>query len=697
VLRVVAVDHRAAAGGVSERAPLRATYRLQLGTDLDFARAAELVPYVADLGCSHLYLSPSFQAREGSTHGYDVIDPGRVSDALGGESGLRALADVCHEHGMGIILDVVPNHMATDDGNRFWADPELREQFFDVDPVSGRWRRFFDIDELAGVRMEDPEVFHAVSDLALRLVREGVIDGLRVDHPDGLANPREYLDRLREGGAEHVWVEKILDPGECLRSDWVVEGTVGYEFANDVAALFVDPAAEEPLTELYESLVDDPRPFGEVAEEAKREQARTSFRPEVERLARLWPDAPDLAEAVSALPIYRTYVEPELGHVDAADREALANQPDAIRAVLTLDDAGSAPSEFVTRFQQTTPAVMAKGVEDTAFYRYTRLLALNEVGGDPSRFGITADQFHAANAARLPHNLLVSSTHDTKRTGDVRARLVALTWMADEWAGAVRSWFEVNEPLRTGARPPAPTPSEELLIYQTLVATWPIEPERLEAYLEKALREAKQSSNWIEPDEQHEAAVRKFAVGLIDHGPFRYGFDVIADRVAEIGARISLAQTLLKLTVPGLPDTYQGDELWKYALVDPDNRRPVDWAAHASALAALRDGAPPTSETAKLHLTTAALDLRRRRPESFATNNYTKIETSSDIIAFLRGDVLVATSIRDTSTGTTPWDLPPSATGTWHDVLSGETYDLPTSATLSGILGPTQLALLERV
>lgn len=678
------------------RAPFRATYRLQLGTDLDFAKAAELVPYIADLGCSHLYLSPSFQAREGSTHGYDVIDPGRVSDALGGESGLRALADVCHEHGMGIILDVVPNHMATDDANRFWADPELREQFFDVDEEAHppRWRRFFDIDELAGVRMEDPEVFHAVSDLALRLVSEGVIDGLRVDHPDGLANPREYLDRLREGGAEHVWVEKILDPGESLRADWAVEGTVGYEFANDVAAVFVDPAAEAPLTELYESLVDDPRPFEELADEAKLEQATTSFKPEVERLARLWPSAPDLSAAVSSLPIYRTYVEPALGTVAAADREALAGQPDALRAVLTLDDLTSAPSEFVTRFQQTTPAVMAKGVEDTAFYRYTRLLALNEVGGDPGRFGITAEQFHEANGARLPNNLLVSSTHDTKRTGDVRARLVALTWMADEWAGAVRSWFEVNEPLREGS---APTPSEELLIYQTLVATWPIEPERLEAYLEKAMREAKQTSNWISPDEEHEAAVKAFAVGLMDHGPFRYGFDVIVDRVAEIGSRISLAQTLLKLTVPGLPDTYQGDELWKYALVDPDNRRPVDWPAHASALAALRSGTPPTAETAKLHLTATALDLRRRRPESFANNNYIPIGTSSDIIAFLRGDVLVATSIRDTSTGTTPWTLPAEATGTWHDVLSGETYDLPSGATLSGILGPTQLALLERV
>ncbi|HEY4093885.1 MAG TPA: alpha-amylase family glycosyl hydrolase, partial [Baekduia sp.] len=520
---------------MSDRAPFRATYRLQLGTDLDFARARELVPYLADLGASHVYLSPSFQAREGSTHGYDVIDPGRVSDALGGEDGLRSLAAMAHEHGMGIILDVVPNHMAADAQNRYWADEELRAQFFDVDPVSGRHRRFFDIDELAGVRMEDPEVFTATHELALRLVADGIVDGLRIDHPDGLTDPLEYLERLSDGGVEHVWVEKILDPDERLRPDWPVEGTVGYEFANDVAALFVDPAAEAPLTELYASLTGDARPFSAYAAEAKLEQATTTFTPEVERLRRLWPAVPDLEEALASLPVYRTYVEPVTGFLEEDDRDALAQArthglPAAIeRAILLEDD--TVPAEFVQRFQQTTPPVMAKGVEDTAFYRYVRLLALNEVGGDPGRFGITVDTFHEANARRPVHNLLVSSTHDTKRSGDVRARLVALTAMADEWAGAVRSWFEVNAELRSvvttraGQHAPlrdaelaAPTPTEELLIYQTLVGAWPIEADRLEPYLEKAMREAKVSSNWIAPDLEHEAAVKAFAVGLLDHG-----------------------------------------------------------------------------------------------------------------------------------------------------------------------------------
>jgi (1->4)-alpha-D-glucan 1-alpha-D-glucosylmutase len=680
-----------------QRAPLRATYRLQLGTDLDFARAQELLPYIADLGCSHLYLSPSFQARLGSTHGYDVIDPGAISEDLGGEDGLRALADAARGHGMGIILDVVPNHMAADDGNRYWSDEELRAKFFDLDPESGRWRRFFDIDELAAVRIEDPEVFEVMSGLAIRLVAEGVVDGLRIDHPDGLKHPLEYLRRLRERGVRNVWVEKILDPGEDLRGDWPVSGTVGYEFANDVAALFVDARAEETLTELYVSLVDDPRPFGAIAAEAKLQQATTTFTPEVERLGRLWPEvADDLPEALSALPIYRTYVEPDAARVEPADREALRDVSARIRRALTLDDP-SVPEEFVWRFQQTTPPVMAKGVEDTAFYRYVRLLALNEVGGDPSRFGIGVDTFHAGNAKRLPDNLLVSSTHDTKRSGDVRARLCALTWMAEEWAGAVRSWFEVNAELRD-AKLGAPTPAEEYLIYQTLVGAWPIEADRLEQYLEKALREAKLSSNWIEPNEAHEKAVKAFAVALLDHGPFRYGFDVIASRVADLGARVALAQTVLKLTVPGLPDVYQGDELWAYSLVDPDNRRPVDWAARREALAALRDGAPPTGETAKLHLVAAALDLRRRRPEVFADGDYVPVPAGDDVVAFLRGDAaLVAVAIRDGATGSGGWELPSGAAGRWRDVLSGEEYELPDGATLGGVLGPTGRALLERV
>jgi (1->4)-alpha-D-glucan 1-alpha-D-glucosylmutase len=380
----------------------RATYRLQLGGSFGFEAARALVPYLASLGVSHLYLPPSFEAREGSTHGYDVVDPGRISSALGGESAFRALASDARAAGLRIVLDVVPNHMATDDANRYWADPSLRSKFFDIDPATGRHRRFFDIDHLAGVRQEDPDVFEATHALALSLVREGVVDGLRVDHPDGLADPAEYLGRLRDRGASRVWVEKILDPGERLR-DWPVCGTVGYEFLNDVAALFVEPGGEGQLTALWQELSGDPRAFGEVAHEAKLEQVRGTFSAEVSRLG--FEPRADLELALSSLPIYRTYIQPGAGDVSEADRVAIeeAGMSAELERMLLLE--AEAPDGFITRFQQTTPAVMAKGVEDTAFYRYARLLTLNDVGGDPSRFGISVSRFHEGNlerASRFP-------------------------------------------------------------------------------------------------------------------------------------------------------------------------------------------------------------------------------------------------------------------------------------------------------
>src|SRR5689334_19033405 len=376
------------------------------------------------------------RARQGSTHGYDVVDPRVVSSELGGEDALRALAAQASAAGLELIVDIVPNHMATSDENEFWRDPALRERFFDLDPVTGGHRRFFDVDELAGVRVEDPEVFDVTHATILRLVHSGIVDALRVDHVDGLADPAGYLHRLRDAGARHVWIEKILEPGERLR-DWPVEGTTGYDFLADVQALLVDPDAEGDLTELAGG-----PPFGSVAHAAKVEQARTTFAPEVERLHRLVSDrfsADELAEAVASLPVYRTYVEAQRGAVDDDDRRALASVPGPLRALLLLESDHPARAELVTRFQQTSGAVMAKGVEDTSFYRYVRLLALNEVGGDPGRFGISVDTFHAGNAERLPNNLLVSSTHDTKRSGDVRARLCALTAIPEEWAGAVRS------------------------------------------------------------------------------------------------------------------------------------------------------------------------------------------------------------------------------------------------------------------
>jgi (1->4)-alpha-D-glucan 1-alpha-D-glucosylmutase len=664
---------------------VRATYRLQLSPEFDFAAVADVVPYLRALGISHLYLSPSLQARSGSTHGYDVVDPTRVSAALGGEDGLRALRAA----GLAIVLDIVPNHMGVSDENRWWTDEGLRAKFFDWDPSDGWYRRFFDIDDLAAVRVEDPDVFAVTHRKVLELVRERVIDGLRVDHPDGLADPAGYLRRLADAGAEHVWVEKILHTGEALR-DWPVEGTVGYEFLNDVAALFVDPAGEAELTDLFAQITGETRAFDEVALEAEVQQATTTFAREVARLRSLL-DEGGIADALAALPIYRTYVEPWSGRVEPEDRGAVdeAGIDGRLADVLLLREPGH--DEFVTRFQQTSPPVTAKGVEDTAFYRYVRLLALCEVGGDPGRFGITVDAFHAANAIRaerFPRGLLVTQTHDTKRSGDVRARIGALAGMAREWREHVLRWREVNAGLREGGAPDA---NEEYLIYQTLVGAWPIGADRLTAYLEKALREAKRNTSWVEQDHDWEARVKRFAVALLDHRPFLDDFEPFAARVAEAGRRSALGQLLLKLTVPGVPDIYQGDELEALNLVDPDNRRPVDWGARRAALDALRGGAAPTAETAKLFLIWRALELRARRPGAFA-GAYEPLDAGPGVCAYRRGgEVLAAVLVRPEGTAVVR-----GVEGRWRDVLSGEERELGDAIAVAELVDDHGLALLER-
>jgi (1->4)-alpha-D-glucan 1-alpha-D-glucosylmutase len=661
-------------------ADLRATYRLQLGPGLRFDDARALVPYLRDLGVSHLYLSPSLQARSGSTHGYDVVDPTRVSRELGGEQALRELADA----GLRVILDIVPNHMGTGDENRWWADEDERVRVFDVDPDTGHYRRFFDIDDLAGVRVEDPEVFALTHGKVLELLRDGVLDGVRIDHPDGLADPAGYLRRLRDGGAAHVWVEKILHPGERLR-DWPVEGTVGYEFLNEAQGLFVDAAGERPLTALYEELTGDGRAFEEVALEAQIEQATTTFAREVQRLARLH-DPGGLEEALARLPIYRTYVQD--GVFEDADREALAaaGRPELF---------DGAPEEFVSRFQQTSPPVTAKGIEDTSFYRYLRLLALNDVGGDPGRWGVTVQEFHAANAERarrFPRALLATQTHDTKRSGDARARLGALSGMAASWAEHVRRWYALTQDLVVDGAPDA---HERYLLFQTLVAVWPIAPERLDGYVEKALREAKRNTSWVDQDHDWEGRVKRFARALLTHEAFLADFEPFAAQVAAAGERSALGQLLLKLTVPGVPDVYQGDELVDLSLVDPDNRRPVDWEARRSALTRLRAGAAPTRETMKLFVIERALGLRARRPQAFA-GAYAPLEAGAGVCAFTRGDageVAVVVPLREAGLGAA-LDLPP---GRYRDVLSGREQALAGVTPVGGLVEPYGLALLERL
>jgi (1->4)-alpha-D-glucan 1-alpha-D-glucosylmutase len=680
----------------SRASELRATYRLQLTSSFGFAAAQALVPYLRDLGISHLYLSPSFQARPGSTHGYDVIDPRRVSDDLGGADGLRALSGAARDAGLGLILDVVPNHMAADDANRYWSDPSLKEKFFDVEPSTGVYRRFFDIGDLAGLRQEDPEVFEETHALAISLVRDGIIDGVRIDHPDGLADPAGYLERLRSHGLERVWIEKILDPGERLR-DWPVSGTVGYEFLNDVCALFVDPAGEAPLTALWEQVSGDARPFGEVAHEAKLEQVRGPFAQDVERLLRVdrQTSRGELEAALASLPVYRTYIDPGAGRVADADRAAIgeSGMDASIAAKLLLEV--QAPPEFVTRFQQTTPAIMAKGVEDTAFYRYNRLIALNDVGGDPSRFGIDVSTFHQANrerAERFPLNLLTTMTHDAKRSADVRARIGALASMTSDWQEHVERWFALTDGLRS--EDGAPDDVERYFLFQTLVGAWPIASERIEEYLEKALREAKRNTNWVEQNHDWEGAVKRFARALYDERSFLDEFEPFVARVAEVGDRAALGQLVLKLTAPGVPDIYRGDELPFRALVDPDNRRAIDFDWRQAMLRRLMGGSPPVPQTRKLFVTLRLLGLRARRPAPFAAG-YEPIEAGPEACAFVRGgELLVIVATRNAPFEGTLTDLPG---GRWRDVLRGEEYSFDGREPVARLVGEQGSVVFERL
>jgi (1->4)-alpha-D-glucan 1-alpha-D-glucosylmutase len=664
----------------------RAAYRLQLTPDFGFAAARGLVPYLRELGISHLYLSPSLQARRGSSHGYDVVDPTQLSDELGGEDQFRALASA----GLGVILDVVPNHMGTGEENRWWSDETLRERWFDLDPAGG-YRRFFDIDDLAAIRQERDEVFETSHAKIFELIRDGLVSGLRIDHPDGLADPGAYLRRLAERGAPRVWVEKILHPGEHLR-DWPVSGTVGYEFLNDACALYVDPTSADALSALNAEVTGEQRSFGEVALEAKLEQATGTFARELARLERLGPfDTRTLAQGLARLLVYRTYVEPATALVTDADRAAVeeAQMDSALAAALLLEDP-SIVGELVTRFQQTSPAIAAKGAEDTAFYRYLRLLALNDVGGDPDRFGLSVSEFHAANAERaerFPESLVCTQTHDTKRSGDTRARIGAISEIPGDWAEHVRRWIEHAQ--RLGESPPGPV---LYLLLQTLVGTWPISAERLDRYLLKALREAKQETSWSAPDESFEEAVIDFSHRLVADDEFQASFEPFSKRLARRGERSALGQLLLALTVPGVPALYQGDELWCFALVDPDNRRPVDWDRRRRLLGELRSGAAMAPEARKLRLIVRALDLRARRPGSFA-GSYTPLEAGVGVCAYLRGaDVLVVAALRPDGGE----ELAEAPGGTWRELLSGASHYLGRRQKVATLVGTDGIALLER-
>jgi (1->4)-alpha-D-glucan 1-alpha-D-glucosylmutase len=542
------------------------------------------------------------------------------------------------------------------------------------------YRRFFDINTLVSLRVEDRRVFEDTHVVVLDWVRRGVLDGLRVDHPDGLRDPRQYFERLHDH-APNGWIiaEKILESQEQLPDDWPVAGTTGYDFLNVVTALQVDPAGEQPLTDLFTRFTGVTADYRAMVRDKKHLVLKELFGSDVARLTSLLVSICErqkryrdytrrelssiLREVIACFPVYRTYIEAVSGRITDRDRRVLdeaidtarRNRPEIdadlfefLRDLLQLRVTGHLESELVMRFQQHTGAVMAKGVEDTAFYNYNRLVALNEVGGDPGRFGLTLDLFHARCRAMQEHwptAMLASTTHDTKRSEDVRARIALLTEMPAAWSAAVERWASSNQRHK---RDGMPDRNLEYLLYQTLVGAWPIESDRLAAYMLKAAREAKAHTSWNTPNAAYEEALTSFTSALLDDGVFRDDLEAFVTRLIEPGRVNSLAQTLIKLTAPGVPDFYQGTELWTLSLVDPDNRRPVDFQVRRRLLSEVADARleeivrRSDEGMPKLHVIRQALQLRRRRPEWFGVDgDYTPLVARGSkhdhVVAFARG------------------------------------------------------------
>ena len=580
------------------------------------------------------------------------------------------------------------------------------------------WRRFFDISSLIAIRVEQEDVFAATHGLLLRLVAEGVISGLRVDHPDGLADPRGYLKRLAdETGGGWVVAEKILTGTEVLPSDWPCAGTTGYDALGAVGGLFVDSSGREPLTDAYVRFTGILNGFAGVAQAAKRDAARHTFAAEVSRLARLIAQAGEpavgelsmqdlhaiLVEMLAAFPVYRAYVLPgeppaeasvafvaqaaatACRHLPARLHGALGAVRDLVLGAGTVREPVRPQDEVIVRFQQTCGPVLAKGVEDTAFYRWSRLIALNEVGGEPDRFGVSPQEFHAI-AGRLardwPATMTTLSTHDTKRQEDVRARLAALAESPQRWAREVARWSDLAV-RRSGGRPPEP--DTEYLMWQTLVGAWPIERDRLAGFLRKAIREAKTLTSWSDPDTGYESAVLGFAEAVLGDPELTAHIDGFVARIAPDARVNSLGAKLVQLTMPGVADVYQGCELTGFSLVDPDNRRPVDFALRRAMLAeSAGDVLAVGLDAEKLLVTTAALRLRRDHPDIFA-GSYTPLQAhgpaSAHAVAFVRGGhaVTVATRLpagllRRGGWADTALTL---SDGNWRDVLTGASHSGP--------------------
>jgi (1->4)-alpha-D-glucan 1-alpha-D-glucosylmutase len=596
------------------------------------------------------------------------------------------------------------------------------------------YRRFFDINDLVALRVEEPEVFEHVHALALDLVDRGLLDGLRIDHVDGLRNPSVYLGNLRERARDvYIIVEKILEPGEELPA-WPVEGTTGYDFLNRVAGPFVDPDGEKPLTDFYTTFTGEISDLSELTYELKLKVMDELLASDVERLVALLSevcerhprhrDYPrhDLREAlrtvVAELDVYRTYVDADARtvrsedahRIDATVAAARTRRPDLdvdlfefLAGLLLGRSEGGPEAEFTMRWQQTTGPVMAKGLEDTLFYNYNRMVALNEVGGDPGFWGSSVEEFHESNQAAAdnwPHSLLATSTHDTKRSEDVRARLLLLTEIPDHWAEAVREWAGQNDRHKRSGYPDRNT---EYLLYQTLVGAHPLGVERAVAHMHKATKEAKRFTSWTAPEPDYDKAVEEFVRAVLGDSDFVAALDEFVAPLVGPGRVNSLAMLLLKLTCPGVPDIYQGTETWDLSLVDPDNRRPVDYGARRSLLSfiagASADDVAARAEIGapKMFVIQRALDLRRRRPEAFEAASYTPLSVAgpgaNKLIAFGRGArvaVVVPRLVMGPSSPATV-QLPP---GMWHNVFTTERW--ADEASTTELFANFPVALLER-
>lgn len=782
----------------------RATMRLQFHRRFTFADAEALVPYFAALGISHIYASPIMTARPGSGHGYDVIDPTRVNPELGGEEGLRRFVDTLRRHQLGLVVDIVPNHMAIGSNNAWWMDVlkhgrrSSYAKYFDIDwqpanavlhdkvlvPVLGRpygealaageitlrriddgggfvvgyfehvfpvaetnavaiaglgpaafdagseagrqrlhslleeqhyrlawwrsanddinWRRFFDINELAALRVEDDEVFEAVHGKLFALFAEALIDGVRVDHVDGLARPESYCKKLREklrtlqasrsaatDTDAYLVVEKILARGESLPDTWETDGTTGYDFMDEVSALCHQLDGERPLRNLWQRVSGRPGDFAPEEELARRQILQRSFSAQTDAVAgtfyRIAQDALETrdfsfaairratGEILAHFPVYRIYAQ--LGHASASDRSFLSQAVAAAKTTCLPSDAwlvdklgGWLIGEEIrsdavrlqavgmTRFQQLSAPLCAKAVEDTAFYRYGRLLSRNDVGFDAKLFSLPAGEFHdkmQARAAALPRSMLATATHDHKRGEDVRARLAVLSELPDDWTHAMTGWLDATEDYcAAGDEGGMPSPGDRAMLFQMIVGAWPLTltiadrdglsafAKRLGAWQSKALREAKLHTDWSAPNKRYEQAADDFIAHVFfESSEMLRDMAAFAARIAPAGAANGLAQTLLKLTLPGVPDIYQGTELWDFSLVDPDNRSAVDFALRQGLLdrgyaGAWRDGA------IKQHIIAAALALRKASPQLFAEGDYEALETAGrfgeNIVAFAR-------------------------------------------------------------